>query len=122
MPLEDRVWADYTASYIRSLYLMIPTPYRLSVKILECWDFTARYVGERRHGKRERGVRMRALLCHCHHHLEAEDDDALCAVVREHLISRHPALEPSEVQVREIVSTRAYDIEYVEEEFAFEPY
>jgi hypothetical protein len=39
---------------------------------------------------------MRALLCHCHHHLEAEDDDALCDVVREHLISRHPALEPSE--------------------------
>jgi hypothetical protein len=29
---------------------------------------------------------MRALLCHCHHHLEAKDDDALCAVVREHLI------------------------------------
>src|ERR671921_1725802 len=27
---------------------------------------------------------MRALLCHCHHHLEAEDDEALCVVVREH--------------------------------------
>ena len=64
---------------------------------------------------------MRALLCHSHHHLEAEDD-ALCAVVREHLISRHPALEPSEAQVQEIVSTRAYDIEYAAEEFVFEPY
>ena len=41
---------------------------------------------------------MRALLCHCHHHLEAEDDDALCAVVREHLLWRHPAMEPSEEQ------------------------
>ena len=29
---------------------------------------------------------MRALLCHCHHHLEAEDDEALCVVVREHLL------------------------------------
>jgi hypothetical protein len=71
-------------------------------------------------GERRRG--MRALLCHCHQHLEAEDDDALCAVVREHLISRHPALEPSEDQVQEIVSTRAYDIEYAEEEFVFELY
>jgi hypothetical protein len=33
-----------------------------------------------------------------------------------------PALEPSEDQVQEIVSTRAYDIEYAEEEFVFEPY
>jgi hypothetical protein len=65
---------------------------------------------------------MPALPGHCHHHLEAKDDDALCAVVREHLISRHPAPEPSEAQVQEIVSTRAYDIEYAEEEFAFEPY
>jgi hypothetical protein len=65
---------------------------------------------------------MRALLCHCHYHLEAEDDYALCAVVREHLISGHPALESSEEQVQEIVSTRAYDIEYAEEELVFEPY
>jgi len=69
---------------------------------------------------------MRALLCHCHHHLEAEDDEALCAGVREHLILRHPALEFSEDQIREIVSTRAYDLEYAEayahEEFLFEPY
>jgi hypothetical protein len=69
---------------------------------------------------------MRALLCHCHHHLEAEDDDALCAVVREHLMWWHPSLEPSEGQVQRIVSTRAYNIEYaedhIEEELAFEPY
>jgi hypothetical protein len=73
---------------------------------------------------------MRALLCHCHHHLEAEDDDALCTVVREHLIWWHASLEPSEGQVQQIVSTRAYNIEYAEEhareeeeeELAFEPY
>jgi hypothetical protein len=70
---------------------------------------------------------MRALLCHSHHHLEAEDD-ALCAVVREHLIWWHPSLEPSEGQVQQIVATRAYNIEYAEEhaqeeeELAFEPY
>jgi hypothetical protein len=69
---------------------------------------------------------MRALLCHCHHHLEAEDDDALRAVVREHLLWRHPALEPSEEQAQQIVCSRAYDLHYAdveaEEEFAFEPY
>jgi hypothetical protein len=69
---------------------------------------------------------MRALLCHCHHHLEAEDDDALCAVVREHLIWRHLCLEPSEEQVQQIVCSRAYNIEYaeelVEEEIVYEPY
>ena len=69
---------------------------------------------------------MRALLCHCHQHLEAEDDEALCAVVREHLILGHPALEPSDEQVKEIVSTRAYDLEYrdvgTNQELIFEPY
>jgi hypothetical protein len=69
---------------------------------------------------------MRALLCHCRQHLEAEDDDALCAVVREHLILRHPNLEASGDQVEEIVATRAYDLEYKEVypdvEFVVEPY
>lgn len=44
--LEDHVAANYTASYIRLLYLMIPTPPRLSVKILGRWDFAARYADE----------------------------------------------------------------------------
>jgi hypothetical protein len=69
---------------------------------------------------------MRALLCHCHHHLEAEDDETLCVVVREHLLWRHPALEPSEEHAQHIVWSRAYDLEYAEvdaeEEFASEPY
>jgi hypothetical protein len=68
---------------------------------------------------------MRAVLCHCRQHLEAKDDDALCAVVREHLIVRHPSLEPSREQAEEIVATRAYDLEYKEiyhdVDFAFEP-
>ena len=69
---------------------------------------------------------MRALLCHCNHHLEAEDDEALCIVVREHLLRRHPALEPSLEQAQQIVSSRAYDLHYAEvhaeEEVAFELY
>jgi hypothetical protein len=71
------------------------------------------------------GNEMRALLCHCRQHLEAENDVALCAVVREHLILMHPNLEPSRDQVEEIVATRAYDLEYKEiypdMDFAFEP-
>ena len=69
---------------------------------------------------------MRALLCHCHHHLEAEDDEALCVGVREHLLWRHQNLGPSEEQAQQIISSKAYDLEYaevdVEEELAFEPY
>jgi hypothetical protein len=70
--------------------------------------------------------RMRALLCHCRHPLEAEDDQMLSALVREHLIREHPALEPTDEQVQEILTTRAYDLEdaeaYADEELIFEPY
>lgn len=68
---------------------------------------------------------MRALLCHCRQHLEAENEAALCDAVREHLILMHPNLEPSRDQVEEIVATRAYDLEYKEiypdVDFAFGP-
>ena len=53
---------------------------------------------------------MRALLCHCRHYLEAEDDQALSVMVRDHLIREHPALEPTDEQVQEIVSSRGYDL------------
>jgi hypothetical protein len=71
---------------------------------------------------------MRALLCNCRRHLEAQDDEALRAAVREHLLTKHPALEPSDERVEEIVSTRAYDLEYIgpfadgQEESLFDPY
>ena len=57
---------------------------------------------------------MRALLCHCRHHLEAGDDEALLASVRDHLIRKHPTIPPTDEQVREIVATRAYDLKYTE--------
>jgi hypothetical protein len=75
---------------------------------------------------------MRALLCHCRLHLEAEDDETLLGLVREHLIREHPAIPPTDEQVMEIVSTRAYNLEHVPvgyedgidptEEFGPEPY
>ncbi len=42
---------------------------------------------------------MRAMLCHCRHRLEAEDDETLLVL---------------DQQVMEIVPTRAYNFEYVE--------
>ena len=74
---------------------------------------------------------MRALLCHCGLRLEAEDDEALLASVRDHLVRRHPTIPPTNEQVREIVATRAYNLEYAkvyagaidaEDEFGLEPY
>jgi hypothetical protein len=57
---------------------------------------------------------MRAVLCHCRHRVEAEVEAALRGAVREHLIMQHPAIEPTDEQVREIVSTRAYEFAYAE--------
>ena len=74
---------------------------------------------------------MRALLCHCGLRLEAEDDEALLASVRVHLVRRHPTIPPTDEQVRKIVATRAYNLEYAElyanaldseDEFGPEPY
>jgi len=61
---------------------------------------------------------MRALLCHCRTHLEAKDDPALAEEVREHLRRDHPNLRPTDEQVWEIVSTRAYHFEVYVPEYA----
>jgi hypothetical protein len=55
---------------------------------------------------------MRALLCHCRHHLEAEDDEALLGLVRDHLIREHPAIVPTDEWVIQVVATRSYYLEY----------
>lgn len=69
---------------------------------------------------------MRALLCHCRAHLEARDDLSLAEEVGEHLMREHPAPRPTDEQVREIVRTRAYDLEYADviadEELVYDPY
>ena len=58
---------------------------------------------------------MRALLCYCRHHLEAEDDEALLGVVRDHLIREHPAIVPTDEWVKwviQVVATRSSYLEY----------
>jgi hypothetical protein len=61
---------------------------------------------------------MRALLCHCRTHLEAKDDTILAEELREHLVRDHPSLKPTDEQVWEIVSTRSYDFEVYDPEYA----
>ena len=80
---------------------------------------------------------MRALLCHyCRHHLEAEEDEALSGVFRDHLVQEHPTIPLTDEQASEMVATRAYHyyLEYPpvhaggaafeneEEEFGPDPY
>ena len=57
---------------------------------------------------------VRAVLCHCRRRLEADDEEALRVMVRDHLTRDHASIRPTDEQVTEILSTRAYDIEYAE--------
>ncbi len=74
---------------------------------------------------------MRALLCSCHHHLEAPEEEALFEELLDHLERDHPVVELSETQIRQIVAAHSYHYEYKEvyaghiapdEEFGPEPY
>jgi hypothetical protein len=74
---------------------------------------------------------LRAMLCYCRCHLEANDDEHLRELVRDHLRRKHLALPFDEERIRDIVSTHAYDLEYAavyadgdgpDEEFGPEPY
>jgi predicted small metal-binding protein len=53
-----------------------------------------------------------ALLCNCRHALRADDDERLVAVGLDHLRRYHPVAPLGEELVREIVTARAYEIEY----------
>jgi len=55
----------------------------------------------------------------------------LLASVRDHLIRKHPTIPPTDEQLREIIATRAYNLEYMQvyaspidarEDLDFEPY
>jgi predicted small metal-binding protein len=72
-----------------------------------------------------------APLCDCRHSLRAADEEALVEVVLEHMRHNHPEASVEEERLRETISTRSYDIEYVvvyeggygpEAEFVVEPY
>ena len=74
---------------------------------------------------------LRAMLCYCRCHLEADDDERLGKQVEDHLRREHPALGFDEERIREIVAAHAHYLEYAvvypsgtgpDEEFGAEPY
>jgi predicted small metal-binding protein len=53
---------------------------------------------------------MRAIDCPCGHHLEAESDEELFRLAREHVDGDHPEMDRSDEQIRERVAADAYDV------------
>ena len=56
---------------------------------------------------------MRGIDCPCGHHLEADTDDELFRMARDHIERDHPEMERSDEQLRERVAADAYDVERV---------
>src|SRR5215203_1925843 len=54
-----------------------------------------------------------APLCNCRHSLRADDEEALVEVAFEHMRHNHPDASVEEERIRETISTRSYNIEYV---------
>ena len=52
---------------------------------------------------------MRVIDCECGETLQAANDDDLAEAVREHVAEAHPDMNLSDDQVREMVSSQAYD-------------
>jgi len=52
---------------------------------------------------------MRVIDCQCGKTLQAANDDDLAAAVRDHVARDHPGTEMSDDEVRELVSSQAYD-------------
>lgn len=52
---------------------------------------------------------MRIIDCECGKTLQAANDDDLARAVQEHVAEDHPDMDLSDDQVRELVSSRAYD-------------
>jgi len=77
-------------------------------------------------------LKVQALRCVCGRRLEAGHDHAIHDVLREHIRSEHPQVEPpSEAQLEEVLSSASYGVLYVpvddqdgleEEGFGPEPY
>ena len=53
---------------------------------------------------------MRAIDCPCGHRLEANDDEELFRLAREHVDREHPEMERTDDQLRERIAADAYDI------------
>jgi len=59
-------------------------------------------------------LKVQALRCVCGRRLEAGHDHAIHDVLREHIRSEHPQVEPpSEAQLEEVVSSASYGVLYV---------
>jgi predicted small metal-binding protein len=56
---------------------------------------------------------MRSIDCPCGHHFEAESDEELFRLCREHVDRDHPEMERSDEQIRERIAADAYDAEPV---------
>ena len=52
---------------------------------------------------------MRVLDCECGRTLQAANDEDLADAVRGHVAEDHPGMEMSDDQVRELVSSQAYE-------------
>jgi hypothetical protein len=53
---------------------------------------------------------MRAIDCPCGHRFEAENDDELFRLCREHVDRDHPEMQRTDEQLRARVSADAYDV------------
>jgi hypothetical protein len=56
---------------------------------------------------------MRAIECPCGHHVEAEDDEQLFRLCREHVDRDHPEMSRSDEQIRERIAADAYAVQPV---------
>jgi predicted small metal-binding protein len=53
---------------------------------------------------------MRAIDCPCGHHFQADTDQELLRVCREHVDRDHPQMERTGAQIRDRVAADAYDV------------
>jgi predicted small metal-binding protein len=60
-----------------------------------------------------RGTTMRAIDCPCGHQFQADDDEELFRLCREHVDRDHPEMERTDEQIRERVAGDAYDLQPV---------
>ena len=82
--------------------------------------------------RRVQELKVRALRCPCGQRMEAGNDGALRALLRDHIEREHPYTEPPTNEwVRDLVSSAVYGLEYVpvgprdsleEEGFGPDPY
>jgi predicted small metal-binding protein len=61
----------------------------------------------------DRRREMRAIDCPCGHQVQANDDEELFRLCREHIAEHHPDMERTDEQIRQRVAADAYEAEAV---------